>query len=116
MELSPMVFEVLARYFRMLSEPTRLKILNTLNKGEMTVTQISIETSGNQPNISKHLAMLLNARMVGRRQSGNLVYYRITDPFINELCHMVCGKIAKGLDEELKLQGIVFAKLAETSS
>jgi DNA-binding transcriptional ArsR family regulator len=101
-ELHPIVLERLANYFRMLSEPTRLKILNTLKDGSRNVTQITQTVGANQANVSKHLALLLDAGLVSRRQEGNCAIYNIADVLIFELCDLVCGRLAQGLAAQIK--------------
>lgn len=80
--------------FRLLSDPTRLRILRTLlNSGEATVTEIVASTGATQANVSKHLRMLADARIVKRRAEGTSAYYKVIDPTIPELCDIVCGGI-----------------------
>lgn len=71
----------------------RLRILHSLQPGEKTVTQIIEVTGASQANVSKHLAVLTRAEMVGRRKMGLNVFYSITDPVVFELCDLVCNKL-----------------------
>ena len=87
--------ELVARRFQVLGEPCRLRILQTLQDGEMTVNQIVGELDGNQPNISKHLQILFDAGLVGRERSGNSVLYSIADPVVFKLCELVCRSTAR---------------------
>jgi len=79
--------------FRMLADPTRLSILRALMAGEKNVGTVVAETGQNQANVSKHLKMLTESGMVGRRKDGLQVFYRINDPLIEKLCTLVCGAI-----------------------
>ncbi len=81
-----------ASRFKVLAEPMRLRILHALQPGEMSVTAIIETTGASQANISKHLAVMTRAEMVGRRKEGLNVFYSITDPVIFELCDLVCNK------------------------
>ena len=83
----------IASRFKVLAEPMRLRILHAIQPGERTVTQIIETTGASQANVSKHLAVLTRAEMVGRRKEGLNVYYSITDPVIFELCDLVCNKM-----------------------
>ncbi len=47
--------------------------------------------------MSKHLAVLTDAGVLGRRKEGNHVYYRIVDEGIFALCEQVCGSIQEQL-------------------
>lgn len=87
--------ELVARRFQVLGEPCRIRILQTLQDGAMTVNQIVGELDGNQPNISKHLQILFDAGLVGRERSGNSVFYNIADPVVFRLCELVCRSTAR---------------------
>ncbi|MCS7079506.1 MAG: metalloregulator ArsR/SmtB family transcription factor [Chloracidobacterium sp.] len=92
--LSDEALEMIAARFRVLSEPTRLKLLNLLReRGEMSVGELVTETGYGQANVSKHLLVLLDAGMVARRREGTSVRYRIADETIFALCELVCSGI-----------------------
>ena len=82
--------ELVARRFRVLAEPMRIRLLDRLRDGEATVGALSVELSASQQNVSKHLAVLADAGMLGRRKDGNRVYYRIVDEGVFALCEQVC--------------------------
>jgi ArsR family transcriptional regulator len=87
--------------FRALSDPTRLRILNTLMQGESSV-QALVETTGlEQSNVSRHLAVLRREGVVERRAEGNRALYSINDPTIVQLCEIVCGGLEGMLAGEL---------------
>ena len=100
--LSEEALEMIAERFKVLSEPMRLRLLQTLMDGEKTVSELVQETGGLQANVSKHLILLLDARVVGRRKQGLNAYYRITDESVFELCELVCGSIHDRLASELE--------------
>jgi ArsR family transcriptional regulator len=89
---------MIAGRFRALSDPTRLKILDTLSDKEMSVTELVTATGANQANVSKHLSTLLQAGIVSRRKDGLTANYRISDPTIFDLCDLVCSRITDDLD------------------
>ncbi len=80
-----------AHRFRALSEPARLRILQTLEPGELTVSQVVEALRGNQPNVSRHLAALYDAGLLKRRREGNNILYSIADPMVLKLCDLVCS-------------------------
>lgn len=100
-----------AKYFKALAEPTRLKILNALQDGEKNVSQLTELSGGSQANVSKHLSLLTQTGLVQRESRGTSVYYRIADPSVYALCELVCGQIANhmALEAESKL---VFSRAA----
>lgn len=93
-ELPPEALQLVAQRFRVLSDPTRLGVLQALFGGELTVQQICTATGTTQANASKHLSQLTRAGILGRRKQGSFVYYRIVDPSIYQLCELVCGALA----------------------
>ncbi len=82
-----------ATYFRALSEPTRLRILNTLRDGEKNVSQITELTGCGQANVSKHLQQLTAAGFISRRKEGTFAYYALADNDVFALCDVMCGRI-----------------------
>src|SRR5215210_5330801 len=100
-KLSEGALEKIAERFKVLSEPTRLRLLYALMDGEKTVSELVRETGGLQANVSKHLGVLLDAGVVGRRKQGLNAYYRIADETVYELCDLVCGSIYDRLAAEL---------------
>jgi len=83
-----------AGYFAALAEPTRLRVLRALCRGERAVGQVVEETGLSQPAVSRHLAALHRHSIVARRRDANLVYYRISDASTRELCRAVCSRVA----------------------
>jgi len=93
---------MIAARFRALSDPTRLRIINTLGDKEMSVTELVNATGANQANVSKHLSTLLQAGIVSRRKDGLTANYRVSDPTIFDLCDLVCSRIRDDLDSRKK--------------
>lgn len=103
--LSIEAIELIANRFKILSEPIRLRILQTLQDGEKSVTELTEAVETSQPNVSKHLKILQDAGIVKRNQQGNTVYYSIADESIFTLCETVCSS----LETRLKNQAEIFA-------
>ena len=89
--------ELIARRFRVLGEPMRIRLLDQLRNGEATVGELSKALAASQQNVSKHLSVLSDAGVLGRRKEGNRVYYRIVDEGIFVLCEQVCGSVQQQL-------------------
>jgi ArsR family transcriptional regulator len=96
-ELSDEAMELLAARFRLLSEPTRLRILHALGRDEMTVGQLVEATGAGQANVSKHLAILLDGGLISRRKQGLNAFYRVADPTVFDMCDAVCSSLADRL-------------------
>ena len=102
-ELDP-VFDAVAAYFSVLSEPTRLKIMHAVCNGEKTVSQIVADTGSTQTNVSRHLGLMHRHGVLTRRRDGNQIYYTVADPTMVELCRTVCNRIAGTIDERRPLR------------
>jgi DNA-binding transcriptional ArsR family regulator len=102
-ELDP-VFDAVAAYFSVLSEPTRLKIMHAVCNGEKTVSQIVADTGATQTNISRHLGLMHRHGVLARRREGNQIIYRVADPTMIDLCRSVCNRIAGTIDERRPLR------------
>ncbi len=92
-KLSAAQLEEVARLFAILAEPSRLCILQALQNGPLTVTEIVEVTGLRQANVSRHLNLLHQGRLLCRRREGNYIRYSITDPMVEHLCQTVCSKI-----------------------
>ena len=98
--LTPAAAELIARRFRTLSDPTRLRILDTLrDREEASVSELTDALTTSQQNVSKHLAALYAEGYVARRKEKTSSLYRISDPAVLELCEQVCSGIQAQLAE-----------------
>ncbi|HEY9026249.1 MAG TPA: metalloregulator ArsR/SmtB family transcription factor [Burkholderiaceae bacterium] len=96
--LPPDALSQVADYFRALSEPTRLQILNVLRSGERNVGELAEACGFTSANVSRHLAVLTQQGLVDRESRGTAAYYRIADESVYALCDLVCGSIARQLE------------------
>ena len=113
--LSPIpdeLVELIARRFRLLSEPMRIRLLDRLRDGEATVHQLADELGASEQNISKHLMLSAEAGVLARRKQGNRVYYRLADEDVLALCGQVCGSVEQHL---LELAALVRDPVAQRS-
>lgn len=98
--LTPDAAELIARRFRALSDPTRLRIIDALReRGEASVSELTEMLEGSQQNVSKHLAALHAEGFVARRKQKTRAMYRISDPAVLGLCEQVCSGIETQLSE-----------------
>ena len=91
--------EMIAARLRVIGDPTRIRILDLLRDGDLSVTQITEDLGTSQQNASKHLGVLLQAGIVARRKVGNNSIYSIADVGVYELCEQVCGGLQLQLAE-----------------
>ena len=87
------VFESVARYFSVLGEPTRLRILHALCQEEKCVNDIIRVTGLAQANASRHLGLMYQAGMLARRREGTQIFYKVADPMYVELCRTVSAQV-----------------------
>jgi DNA-binding transcriptional ArsR family regulator len=97
--------EIIARRFRLLGEPMRIKLLDRLRAGEASVQALADAVGTTQQNVSKHLGVLAEAGIVARRKEGNFVFYRVDDDDIWRLCDDVCGSVERQLGQLQSLLG-----------
>lgn len=69
----------LADIFKVLGDPTRLRILHTLMDGERCVRDIAEQIQMGQSAVSHQLRILRDARLVQFRRDGKVVYYSLAD-------------------------------------
>ena len=87
--------EAVARLFAVLSEPSRLMLLQALHDRPLTVSELVEACDMKQANVSKHLGLLHDHHLVKRERDGISIRYQIADPMIFALCDLVCGKMAR---------------------
>ena len=100
---SPALFALVADRFKVLAEPTRLTILNTLRDGEMTVSEIMQKTGLPQANVSKHLKLLYSHGFLKRRPNSQFVHYSAADRAVFRLCDAMCDHIESELKARQRL-------------
>ena len=90
--LTPDAILLVAERFKVLAEPARLEILNTLRDGERTVTELVRDTRLGQANVSKHLRLLHAHGFVARRKAGVSVYYALAES-VDDLCDIMTRQL-----------------------
>lgn len=86
--------EVVARFFRALGDPTRLRLLEFLLHTEHTVTECVDHVGLSQGRVSTHLACLADCGYVQVRRQGRYAYYRVADPRVADLALLAYGLAA----------------------
>lgn len=77
--------EVVAKFFRALGDPTRLRLLELLLEEEHTVGECVAHVGLSQGRVSVHLACLADCGYVACRRTGRNAFYRVADPRVAEL-------------------------------
>lgn len=72
--------EKYASIIKAIGDPTRLKIIYLLERGELCVCEIMAALEKPQPTISHHLNLLKNAEILKWRKEGVWIHYKLSDP------------------------------------
>jgi DNA-binding transcriptional ArsR family regulator len=84
-----------ARRFRALGVPSRLRVLDALMAGPRTMTELADATGLGQSNLSRQVTELEQAGCVARDRQGREVEVRIADASLKKLCELVCGALER---------------------
>jgi len=105
-DMTPEALELVAARFRVMAEPVRLRILQALDaQGELSIGELTEALGLSQPNVSKHVKILIDSGLVSRRQEGNTVYCSILDETVFELCDVVCSSLQERLGAQAAVLG-----------
>ncbi|MFQ6002716.1 MAG: ArsR/SmtB family transcription factor [Candidatus Zixiibacteriota bacterium] len=94
------IYELHADICRILSNSKRLEILNTLREKEMSVGELKGLTGLSKANLSQHLAILRQRRIVTTRREGVNIYYRIANSKVIKACDLMREVLYDQLTED----------------
>jgi ArsR family transcriptional regulator, cadmium/lead-responsive transcriptional repressor len=78
--------DLIAKYFKVLSDPTRVRVLELLHEhGELAVGELVERLGESQPKVSNHLACLRWCGFVERERRHPNVFYRVADERVLEV-------------------------------
>jgi DNA-binding transcriptional ArsR family regulator len=97
------LIELVAYRLRILGQPLRLKLIDSLRDGAATVQQLVCAVDGVQQNVSQHLAILHQAGIVSRRKDGIRVWYELVDPHVLQLLEEARASLARQVGELSRL-------------
>jgi DNA-binding transcriptional ArsR family regulator len=83
-----------------LSNPMRLRIINELQDGEMTVGALAKKLGIRQAHLSQHLAVLRQRGVVKTRRDGPNIYYGISNPKIVKACSLIREVLLEQLQKD----------------
>jgi DNA-binding transcriptional ArsR family regulator len=87
--VTPEVLSRAAEIIRMLGHSERLKIVEVLEAGEATVSEIQEKVSLPQAIVSQHLAKMRGAAIVAARRDGVHVYYHLIEPKVQHILQCI---------------------------
>jgi DNA-binding transcriptional ArsR family regulator len=91
--------ELIAQRFRVIGEPMRIRLLDALRDGPLTINELAERLGATQQNVSKHIGVLAQAGIVGREKDGTRVRCFIADETVFALCELVCGGLHQQVAE-----------------
>ena len=97
------LFEHHAEVCKIFSHPKRLRIIEALRDEELTVGQVVGRLSLPKANVSQHLGILRQKRVVMTRREGLNIYYRIANPKIIQACDLMRQVLVEQLEEGERL-------------
>ena len=85
---------------KVFSHPTRLEVLNILREEEMSVSDLARQLKLQIGNLSQHLNMMKQRRVLISRKAGNSVYYRLANPKMLEAFDMIRSILLEQMQRE----------------
>jgi DNA-binding transcriptional ArsR family regulator len=76
---------LIVEVFRMLADPTRIRVLWELMGGELAVNELAEQVGKPAPSVSQHLAKLRMARLVRTRRDGTTIFYSLENEHVSQL-------------------------------
>jgi ArsR family transcriptional regulator, zinc-responsive transcriptional repressor len=76
---------LIVEVFRMLADPTRVRLLWALTGGELSVSELAEQVGKPAPSVSQHLAKLRMARLVRTRREGTTIFYSLENEHVSQL-------------------------------
>jgi ArsR family transcriptional regulator len=89
-ELESAQAEQIARVFKALGDPTRVRLLSIIaasDTGEMCICDLTEPVGLAQPTVSHHMKQLVDAGLVGREQRGKWAYFRVIEGALDSAAH-----------------------------
>ena len=105
------IYTIHADFCKVFTNRARLEILDQLRDGEKSVSELAKAIGLNQPNVSQHLAILREKKIVLTRKMGNVIYYSITNRGLYKALDIVRDMICDQL-----IQDSAIAKKAKKST
>src|SRR6201999_1236032 len=77
--------DLVVEVFRMLADPTRIRVLWALTGGELAVNELAEQLGKPAPSVSQHLAKLGLRRLVPSRREGTTIFYSLENEHVSQL-------------------------------
>lgn len=97
------LFELQAEICKTLANPKRLEIIAALKDGELSVGELVERLGITKANVSQHLSVLRQRKVVGTRRDGVNIFYRIENPKIIQACGLMKAVLMEQLEDSERL-------------
>ncbi len=105
--LDPKYFDALRRFkagiFKILAHPTRIHVIETLRRGELSVGAMLEQVKVEPANLSQHLFVLRQGHLVLARKEGNQVLYSLRDPLLIEVLDAMRQYFQKHFEDSIQM-------------
>jgi len=96
------LYEMQSEICKVLTNPKRIEILNTLKADEKTVTELVDALSASKANVSQHLAVMRHKGILATRRKGANIYYRVSNQKVIEACALMKEVLFEQYDAKRK--------------
>ncbi len=101
------VYQLHSELCKALSHPKRLEILNLLRDGEKSAGELVSLTGSSKANLSQHLAVLRQRRIVSTRREGVNIFYRMANPKMIKACDIIREVLFEQLVEDNQIRQVM---------
>jgi DNA-binding transcriptional ArsR family regulator len=101
------IFEMQCEICKALGHPLRLAIVDRLNAGETSASDLIADLGISKANLSKHISLLVHNGIVESRRDGRQLFYTLTDPEIHKACSIMRSILYRRLKEGEKLASAI---------
>lgn len=101
--MSDRISQLHAEICRTLGSANRIRILNALRDGEKTVSELAESLGLRQANVSQHLAVMRQKKVVKTRREGTNIYYSVSNPKIIQACELMRQVLLEQLEQSKEL-------------
>jgi len=110
------VYQLHSELCKTLSHPKRLEILNLLRDGEKSAGELVSLTDSSKANLSQHLAVLRQRRIVSTRREGVNIFYRMANPKMIKACDIIREVLFEQLVEDDQMRQVMESSRVRTNN
>lgn len=105
--LQEKIFQMQCEICKSLAHAVRLQIVDRLNRGEASASELIENLGISKGNLSKHMSLLVQSGIVIPLRKGKRVFYRLSDPEIHKACSIMRTLLYNRLNQEGKLASAI---------